>query len=59
MFGEALFDLVVPRDWLGHLCPRVLIPIVSLAVSDKDAFHFDDSFDELCTLHPTMSSPTW
>ena len=58
MFRKAILNLVVSWDGLGHLCHWILIPVVSLAVSDKDAAHLPDLLEELRALHPTKSSPT-
>ena len=59
MLGETIFDLVMPWNGLGHFCYRILIPVVALTMSDKNASHVGDSFDEFRALHPTISSPTW
>lgn len=59
MFCKAILNFVVSWDRLGHFCKRILIPVVSLTVADKDTTHLSDELDELLSFHPTTSSPTW
>ena len=57
IFRQAISYLTVSRNRLGNFSIRVLIPIVTAAVTDEDTSHVLYFPDKLGALHPTISSP--
>lgn len=50
MFSEVFINFCVSRNWLGNFCFWVLIPVVSPAMSDKDATKLFNLFDQIFSL---------
>ncbi len=59
MLGKIIVDFSVPRDRLGYLGLRILVPVVVSAVSDEyaaQAFYF---LDQVFSFHETFKSSSF
>ena len=53
MVGEVVLDLAMAGYRLGRSCSRILIPIMSTAMTNKNAAELLDLADQLSSLHAT------
>src|SRR5438034_10582340 len=58
MCGQTFFDFLVARNRLRNLVCRIGIPIVLLAVPNKNATQAFDGTYEVGSLHATITSST-
>ena len=55
--GEMVFDLGMARDRLTGMGSRILIPVVSAAVTNQNTSVIFNFIDQIVPFHPTAISP--
>lgn len=53
MSGEMFVYFCMTRNWLGNLCFRILVPVMSPAMPDKDATKLFNLFDQVFSFQET------